>query len=77
MVDPERATLRIESGTDTLLSKDLRRMHRVALHTSRDTVTLAPAGLWFGLANSTIIVSLGTLAETVTVSRLGRARASY
>lgn len=77
VVDRERGTLRIESGTDTLLRKDLRRMHRVALRASRDTVTFAPTGLGFGLSNSTIIVSLGARAETVTVSRLGRARSSY
>ena len=44
---------------------------------SRDTVPYAPTGLGFGVANSTIVVSIGERAETVTVSRLGRMRVSY
>lgn len=75
--DQPRATLRIESAGDTLLRRDLKRLHHVALRASRDTITYSPSGMGFGVANSTIIVSLGQRAETVTVSRLGRARRSY
>ncbi len=77
IVDPTRSTLHIEAGGDTLLRRDLRRLHHVALRASRDTITYSPNGMGFGVANSTIIVSLGQRAETVTVSRLGRARRSY
>lgn len=77
IVDPTRGTLRLESGADTLLRRDLRRLHRVSLRASQDTITYAPSGLGFGVSNSTVIVSLGIRAETVTVSRLGRARTSY
>lgn len=77
IVDPLAGSLRIEAGSDTLHRRHLARMHYVALRATRDTITYAPSGLGFGLANSSIIVSLGQRAETVTVSRLGRARASY
>jgi Tfp pilus assembly protein FimT len=77
IVDPTAASLRVESGTDTLLRRDLHALHRVTLRASRDTITYAPTGLGWGLANSTIVVSIGVRAETVTVARLGRVRASY
>lgn len=77
IVDQSRGTLHIESSGDTLLRRDLRRLHHVALRATRDTITYSPNGMGFGVANSTIIVSLGQRAETVTVSRLGRARRSY
>jgi Tfp pilus assembly protein FimT len=77
IVDPAAASIRVESGGDTLLHRDLRSMHRVAIRPSRDTITYAPTGLGWGLANSTIVVSIGVRAETVTVARLGRVRSSY
>ncbi len=77
VIDASRREVRVESGRDTLFRRDLGAMHRVALRASRDTVTYAPSGLGYGVANSTIIVSLGARAETVTVSRLGRMRRSW
>lgn len=77
IVDESRGEVRVESGTDTLLRRDLSGLHRVALFASRDTVTYAPSGLGYGVANSTIVVSIRARAETVTVSRLGRMRLSW
>lgn len=77
IVDERTGRLRVESGGDTLLERDLRAMHRVALRASRDTVTYASSGLGYGVANSTIVVAIGARAETVTVSRLGRMRRSW
>lgn len=77
IVEGASGRLRIESGADTLLARDLRRMHRVALRATRDTITYAANGLGHGVANSTIVISLGQRAETVTVSRLGRMRRSW
>lgn len=77
IVDEPIGAIRVAGPHDTLLVRDLRRLHRVALRASRDTVTFAPTGLGFGIANSTIVVSIGARAETVTVSRLGRMRTSY
>ena len=77
IVDESRGEVRVESGTDTLLRRELSGLHRVALFASRDTVTYAPSGLGYGVANSTIVVSIRARAETVTVSRLGRMRLSW
>lgn len=77
VVDSPNATIRVESDGDILLRRPLGRLHRVALRASRDTITYAPTGLGYGVANSTIVVSIGQRAETVTVSRLGRMRTSY
>ncbi len=77
IVDAAAGSLRIEAGGDTLHHRNLKRMHYVSLRASRDTITYAPSGMGWGLANSTVIVSLRQRAETVTVSRLGRARESY
>ncbi len=77
VVDRDRDELRIETGSDTLHRRALGAMHRVRLTASRDTITYAPTGLGYGVANSTIVVSIGARAETVTVSRLGRMRRSF
>ena len=77
IVDSAGGEVRVESGADTLLRRDLRAMHHVTLRASRDTITYAPSGMGYGVANSTIIVSLRARAETVTVSRLGRMRRSW
>lgn len=77
VIDPLRDELRIESGADTLHRRNLGDMHRVTLRATRDTITYAPSGLGYGVANSTIVVSIGQRAETVTVSRLGRMRRSF
>ncbi len=77
VIDAGRGEVRVESGGDTLFRRDLRAMHRVSLRASRDTITYAPSGLGYGVANSTIVVSLRARAETVTVSRLGRMRRTW
>ncbi len=46
----------------------------VKLEASRPTITLSPYGLGRGAANTTVILSRGAAAETLTTSRLGRIR---
>lgn len=77
VVDRPAGAIRIETGGDTLHMRALRAMHYVQLHATRDTVTFGANGLGVGVANSTIVVSIGARAETVVVSRMGRARVSY
>lgn len=77
VVDAPRGEVRVESDADTLLRRNLRAMHRVSLRASRDTITFAPSGFGYGVSNSTIVVTLGERADTVTVSRLGRMRRSW
>jgi len=77
VLDEAAGALRVETDEETLRHRDLRGLHRVALRATRDTVTYAPTGLGYGLANTTIVVARGARAETVTVSRLGRVRTSW
>lgn len=77
IVDGSRGEVRIESGGDTLYRRGLGDLHHVSVLASRDTITYAPTGLGYGVANSTIVISIGAKAETVTVSRLGRMRRSW
>ena len=77
IVDRPAGAIRVESGADTLHVRELRRLHHVQLHATRDTVTFGASGLGVGVANSTIVVRIGARAESVVVSRLGRARTSY
>ena len=77
IIDEATGRIRVESDGDTLLERDLRALNCVSLRASRDTVTYAASGLGYGVANSTIVVSINALAETVTVSRLGRMRRSW
>lgn len=77
VVDRPAGSIRVESDGDTLVLRPLRAMHYVQLHATRDTVTFGANGLGVGIANSTIVVSIGARAETVVVSRMGRARVSY
>lgn len=73
-MDGDAGTLRVLSGTDTLLVRSLRTELGVALASSRDTVTYGASGRGYGATNSTIVLSRGAAAETVFVARLGRTR---
>ena len=74
LVDEPGGTIRVAGLHDTLLTRELARMHRVTLRASRDTITFAPSGMGYGISNSTIVLSIGARADTVVVSRLGRMR---
>ncbi len=77
IVDEATAAMRVEGDLDTVLVRRVGADHRVTLRATRDTITYAPSGLGHGLANTTIVVTSGARAETVTVSRLGRLRTSW
>jgi len=82
-----RATrVRLEFGPDTLKAvyeglTDSTFLKRpgpsrlgVALTASRPVIEIAPNGLGWGAANTTLIFRRGTAADTLTTSRLGRLR---
>lgn len=77
VLDEPEGAVRVETDEATLLRRDPGALHRVTLRATRDTVTYAPTGLGYGLANTTILVARGARAETLTVSRLGRVRTSW
>jgi Tfp pilus assembly protein FimT len=64
----------IHASGDTIQRRPLGAIHGVRLKVSRDSIAFSPNGMGYGAANAQIIVSRGTAAETVVVSRLGRVR---
>lgn len=72
VVDRAAGRLRVICAGDTILTRDLGARHGVALYATRDSITYAPTGMGYGAANTTIVVSRGARADTVTTSRLGR-----
>jgi Tfp pilus assembly protein FimT len=74
VVDAPARRVRVVSGADTLLARDLGVRHGVQVSVTRDSITYAPTGLGYGAANTTIVVSRGRRADTITTSRLGRVR---
>ncbi|MFI5309734.1 MAG: GspH/FimT family pseudopilin [Gemmatimonadales bacterium] len=74
VLDPRAGSLRIVSEGETLFERDLAALRGVVLGASRESVTFAPTGLGWGAANTTITVSRGGRADTITTSRLGRVR---
>lgn len=73
-LDSTLGTVSIVAGVDTLERRPLREVHGVEFSTSRDSIAFAPTGLGYGAANTQIIVRRGAAADTIAVSRLGRAR---
>ena len=73
-LDSTRGTVLIVAGVDTLERRPLREVHGVEFSSSRDSIAFAPTGLGYGAANTNIIVRRGLAADTIAVSRLGRAR---
>jgi Tfp pilus assembly protein FimT len=77
VADTRTGHLRVVSGGETLLDRDILHIRGVRLEASRESVTFAPGGLGWGAANTTVIVSRGTRSDTVVMSRLGRVRAAW
>jgi Tfp pilus assembly protein FimT len=74
VIDVGRADLRVVIGDDTVLSLPVGTRHGVTVAASRQSMTYTAAGLGYGGANLRVIVSRGAAAESVFVSREGRAR---
>ena len=73
-LDSSDATLLVHVGRDTIAVRRLRNIHGVTLHATRDSLAYSATGRGHGGANATIVLARGQAAETVWVSRLGRAR---
>jgi len=74
IIDATRARVRVVTGDDTVLAIPVGMRHGVAVATTRPSMTYTASGLGYGGANLRVIVSRGAAAETVFVSREGRAR---
>ena len=72
--DTTAATVTVSAPSDTLARHDLHTLFGVSLAVTRDSIAYLPSGLGYGASNARFIVSRGTAADTVTVSRIGRVR---
>ena len=73
-LDTAGAIMVLASGPDTLVQRPLGEVHGVTLSVTRDSISWAPTGLGYGAANAQLILQRGAAADTIAVSRLGRAR---
>jgi Tfp pilus assembly protein FimT len=74
VIDVQDAGLRVITGGDTLLALPVGARHGVVVAATRQSMTYTAAGLGYGGANLRVILSRGSAAETVLVSREGRVR---
>ena len=73
-IDAPRGRVRVVSYGDTLLARRVGAVHGVRLVATRDSMTYYPNGLAFGGANLSIVITRGSAAETLLVSREGRVK---
>jgi Tfp pilus assembly protein FimT len=73
-VDASSGTLHVLRDDDTVVTRPIGRLFRVAVKSTRDSLAYDARGLGMGAANLTFVVLRGMTADTVVVSRLGRVR---
>ena len=77
VADTRGGRVRVVSGGEVLVERDLAHLRGVRIEASRESVTFAPGGLGWGAANTTVVVSRGARSDTVVMSRLGRVRTAW
>jgi Tfp pilus assembly protein FimT len=74
VLDAVRTRVLVTAAGDTLLARAIGVEHGVTMLASRDSMTFFPDGLGLGGANLSVVIRRGNAADTVIVSREGRAR---
>jgi hypothetical protein len=74
VVDTAGGAITVRSGGRQVARQVLGSRYGVRLQVTRDSMSYDPRGLGFGAANLSLIARRGRAAETLSVSRLGRAR---
>ncbi|HEX2719009.1 MAG TPA: hypothetical protein VHM67_15175 [Gemmatimonadaceae bacterium] len=64
----------LSSRGDTLMTRDLARLHRTAVAATRREMIYSTVGLGYAGANLRLVFTRGRAADTVVVSREGRVR---
>ena len=73
-VDTSTGNLTLGARGERFATRPVGQAHGVRLATTRDSIAFDVRGLGYGPANLTLIVRRGAAANTLVVSRLGRAR---
>ena len=74
LLDGASGRVLLVAAGDTLLARRVGVVHGVTLSASRSTTSYFPDGVGRGAANLSIVLTRGTAAETVLVSREGRVK---
>jgi Tfp pilus assembly protein FimT len=74
VIDAPHARVWVVTGGDTVFAVSLGMRHGVDVAATRQSMTYTATGLGFGGANLRVILGRGSAAETVFVSREGRAK---
>jgi type II secretory pathway pseudopilin PulG len=74
VVDTAAGVVTVRAGSHQIARQALGARYGVRLQVTRDSMAYDPRGLGFGLANLSLIARRSRAAETLSVSRLGRAR---
>jgi len=72
--DSARSAIIVAAGEDTLIARMVGDAYGVQLRSNRDSTVYGQAGLGYGAANQSVIISRGSAVDTVVISRLGRVR---
>jgi Tfp pilus assembly protein FimT len=72
--DTTAGVVTVFARRDTIERRPLQAVHGVRLAASRDSIAYAANGMGYGAANTRVILSRGSRADTLTVSRLGRVK---
>lgn len=73
-IDTVLGTLALSARGEQLALHALSHQHGVRLSTTRDSIAFDVRGLGYGAANTSLVASRGSAADTLVVSRLGRTR---
>jgi prepilin-type N-terminal cleavage/methylation domain-containing protein len=74
-IDPDSLMAVVEGHPDLVIVRVTGpATYGVSLQASRSVVRLYPTGVGLGAANTTVVLQRGRVADTVTLSRLGRLR---
>ena len=74
ITDTVSGSIIVRTAGVELARASLRERYGVRISVTRDSMAYDPRGLGYGAANLTIVARRGRGAETLSVSRLGRAR---
>jgi Tfp pilus assembly protein FimT len=64
----------VDAADDTVLARQTSAILGTTLESDRTSISYAPTGLGYGVANARIVLTRGASADTLWLSRLGRIR---
>jgi hypothetical protein len=73
-IDTATSSVSLRSRGESVRLDPVGRTYGVVLSATRDSIAFDARGLGYGAANLTLVARRGSAADTLVVSRLGRAR---